>query len=203
MEPNTNNCSSISLPTSFSNINLKQEILDDEFVLENLSSSKGYLQDFPDLEQFQPPTSFLTWGSGIQASGFDPFASFSHGSITDFGLNRYKPYEENGSMFSAMQDFQAGGFLNFPNGKDLSIITKTASEYHGPKPLSIVAVPDESSCVTGDNFGYHNEDGSKRSKNIVHGNNNNAIESVSTKKFVRGRKKSKSAKGQWTAEEDR
>lgn len=189
MEPNTNNY----------NINLKQEILDDDFGMDNLSSSKGYLQDFQDLEQF-PPTSFLNWGTGIQANGFDPFASFSHGSITDFGLNRYKPYEENGSMFSAIQDFRTGGFL--PDSKDSSMVTKTASEYRGPKRLCFV-VPDESSCVTGDSFGYHNEDGSKRSKNIVRGNNSNAGESVSAKKFVRGPKKSKSAKGQWTADEDR
>nr|AGN52041.1 MYB-related transcription factor [Salvia miltiorrhiza]AGN52151.1 MYB-related transcription factor [Salvia miltiorrhiza] len=201
METNKNTCSAISLPTGFSNIDLKREILDDDFGMDNLSSSKGYLQDFQDLEQLPMTASYCNWDTGIQANGFDPFASFPHGSVTDFSLYRFKPYEENGSMLSAIQDFQAGGFLNFPDRKGSSMVTKTASEYNS-KPLCFV-VPDESSCVTGDNFGYHNKDGSKRNKNIVNGSNSNISESLSTKKCVRAPKKSKSAKGQWTAEEDR
>ncbi|KAH6778930.1 myb domain protein 98 [Perilla frutescens var. hirtella] len=199
MEHSMNNCRAISLPTRFSNFNPKQEILDDDFGMDDPSLSKSYLQDFQDLEQIPLSPSLFNWGTGMQSNGFDPFASFSHGPNTDFGLCRYKPCEENGSMFSA-EDFQAGGFLNFSDKKDSSVVTKTtADQYHGSKPLCFV-VPDESSCVTGDNFGYH---GSKRNKNIVHCSNINVNESVSTKKCVRGPKKSKSAKGQWTTDEDR
>lgn len=197
-----NNCSAISLYTGFSNINLKHETLDDDFGMNknNLSSSKGYLQDFQDLEQFPMASAFCNWGTGIQGNGFDPFPSFPHSSSTDFGLYRCKPYEDNG-MLSAIQDFQGGGFLSFPERKDSSLVTKIVSEYN-PKALCFV-VPDESSCVTGDNFGYRNKDGSKRNKNLFHGNNRDASEFASTKKGARAPKKSKSAKGQWTAEEDR
>ncbi|KAG6384518.1 hypothetical protein SASPL_155652 [Salvia splendens] len=202
METNKSNCSAISLPTGFSNINLKHEILDDDFVMDNnISPSKGYLQDFQDLGQLLVTASFCNWDTGIHANGFDPFASLPHGSVTDFGLYKFKPYEENGGMHSAIQDFQAGGFLNFADRKGLSIVTKTASA-HDSKPLCF-AVPDESSCVTGNNSGHHNKDGSKRNNNTVHASNSNVSESLSTKKSVRAPKKSKSAKGQWTAEEDR
>ncbi|KAL1564018.1 MYB-related transcription factor [Salvia divinorum] len=163
MEINNNNCSAISRPTGISSMNLKQEILDDDFGMGNFSSSKGYLQDFQDLEQLPMTASLCNWDTGIHANGFDPFASFPHGSVTDFGLYRYKPYEENGSMLSAIQDFQAGGFLSFPDRKD----------------------------------------GNKRNTIVVHGSNSNISESLSTKTSVRAPKKSKSAKGQWTAEEDR
>lgn len=195
-----NNCSAISLYNGFSNINLKHEIIDDDFGMNNLSSSKGYLQDFHDLEQFPMASALCNWGTAIQGNGFDPFPSFPHGSCTEVGLYRSKPYEDNG-MLSAIQDFQGGGFLSFPERKDSTIVTKIVSEYN-PKPSCFV-IPDESSCVTGDNFGYRNKDGSKRNKNMFHGNNRSAGEHVSTKKGVRGPKKSKSAKGQWTAEEDR
>ncbi|KAL1554162.1 transcription factor MYB98-like [Salvia divinorum] len=163
METNKSNCSSISLPTGFSNINPKHEILDDDFGMDNLSPSKGYLQDFQDLGQLLVTASFCNWDTGMHANGFDPFASLPHGSVTDFGLYRFKPYEENGGMHSAVQDFQAGGFLNFADRKD----------------------------------------DRKRNHNTVHASNSNVSESLSTKKPVRAPKKSKSAKGQWTAEEDR
>lgn len=205
MESNTNcrnDHNAPPLPTGLSNFNLKLEILDDDFCIDNFSSSKGYLQDFQNLDHFPLTASSFNLDIGIQANGFDPFDPFSHGSYTEFGLYEFKPFEENGSMSATMQDFQGGGFLNFPERKDSLMEIESALKYHDPKPLCFV-VRDESSFVTADNLGCHKEDGSKRSKNSIQSNNSNVSESVLTKKCARGRKKFKSAKGQWTAEEDR
>ncbi|KAI3464100.1 hypothetical protein Pfo_020763 [Paulownia fortunei] len=189
-------------PVGLSNINFKPEILDDEFCIGNLSSSKSYLQDFQNLDQFPLTASSFNLDIGIQANGFDPFDPFCHGTSTNFGLYKHKPCEENGSISEAMQDFQGGGFLNFPDRKDSLMEIEAALKYHDPKPLSFV-VPDESSCVTADNLGCHKQDGRKRSKNSIQSINSNESESALTKKCGRGRKKSTSAKGQWTIEEDR
>ncbi|KAK6137773.1 hypothetical protein DH2020_028483 [Rehmannia glutinosa] len=169
-----------------SNINLKPEILDDDFCIDNLSSSKGYLQDFQNLDQFPLTAPSFNLDTVIQSNGFDPFY---HVSSVDFGLYDYKPYEENGSISAAMQDFQVGEFLNFPNRKNSLMEIETALKYHD-LPLSFV-VPDESSCVTADNLGS------------IQSLNSNESEFALTKRSGRGQKKSKSAKGQWTIEEDR
>nr|AKV71957.1 R2R3-MYB protein [Rehmannia glutinosa] len=63
---------------------------------------------------------------------------------------------------------------------------------HDPNPLSFV-VPDENSCVTAGNLGFLKQDGSKSENS----------ESALTKNCGRGRKKSKSGRGQWTTDEDR
>ncbi|GFP92363.1 transcription factor myb98 [Phtheirospermum japonicum] len=91
-----------------------------------------------------------------------------------------------------MQSFQGGGFLNnFPNRNDLLMdIEKALSCHHHPNPLMNV-VPENSMKI------------SKFNKNQKNTKNNNKTESVSTKRSISGRNKSKSSKGQWTVEEDR
>ncbi|KAI3454484.1 hypothetical protein Pfo_011147 [Paulownia fortunei] len=193
------------LPIGLSNNSLKLEILDDGFCIDNFSSSKSYLQDFQHLDQFPLTASSFNPDIDIRSNAFDdPFNPFFHGSYSGFDLYEFKPYGGNGITGAAMQSFQGGGFLNFPNRKDLLMEIETALNYYDPKPLSFV-VPDESSCVTADNIGFHTEDGMINSKNSNQKNNNNSneSESVSTKKSAVGRKKSKSTKGQWTIEEDR
>ncbi|KAK6144858.1 hypothetical protein DH2020_021678 [Rehmannia glutinosa] len=162
MESNTKFGNDLNAPPplmGLSNINLKPEILDDDFCIDNLSSSKGYLQDFQNLDQFPLTAPSFNLDTVIQSNGFDPFY---HVSSVDFGLYDYKPYEENGSISAAMQDFQVGEFLNFPNRKNSLMEIETA--------LNL---------------------------------NSNESEFALTKRSGRGQKKSKSAKGQWTIEEDR
>ncbi|KAG8378866.1 hypothetical protein BUALT_Bualt07G0029200 [Buddleja alternifolia] len=179
---------------SLSNNNLKIETLDDDFCIDyNFSSSKTYLQDFQHLDHL---ASSFNPDLGIQSNGYDPFDPFS--SSSEFGLYEFKPYDQE----NFMQNIQGGGILNFQNKKDFLMEIETAFDYfHDPKPLNFI-VPDESSCVTADN--NIKENGMKLSKNCNdQKNNSNESESVSTnKKSVRGRKKAKSAKGQWTNEED-
>ncbi|KAK6143236.1 hypothetical protein DH2020_023584 [Rehmannia glutinosa] len=174
-------------PISLSNIHLKQEVLDDDFYMDNISSSKSYLQDFYNIDRF--PLTALSFNPdiGIQANCFDPIDPFGHDSTIDFGLYG------NEIISAVMHDIQGGGFLNFPDRKDSLMEIETELMYDDPKPLSFI-VPDENSCVTADNLGFQKPDASKRSENS---------ESASTKKCGRGRKKSKSAKGQWTTDEDR
>ncbi|KAL8520615.1 hypothetical protein ACS0TY_011234 [Phlomoides rotata] len=189
--PNSRNDPPLPLPTGLlSNINLKLEMLDDGFCTGNLSSSKGYLH----LNQLPLAASSYNLGTGIQNNIFNPFC---HSSSIDLGLYEIEPDEENGSMSATMQEFQGGEFFNFPQRKDSLMETETALNYHDSMGLCIIT-PDETSCVTADNLGYLEKIGSKKNKNI-----SKESVSVSTKKCGRGRKKSKSAKGQWTAEEDR
>lgn len=194
-------------PISLPSINLKLEILDgDDFSIDNLSSSKVHLQDFPDLEQIPLTVSSCNPDIGMQANSFDPFDPFSHGSSSiDFGFYTFKPFEENGCISTAsMQGFQGGGFLNLSDRQDSLVEIKTDLKYHDLiKPLSSVIIPDEGSCVTADNLGCLKEDGCKRSKNSIQRNNSNGSGFMSTKKAGRGREKSTSSKGQWTIEEDR
>ncbi|KAK6144873.1 hypothetical protein DH2020_021693 [Rehmannia glutinosa] len=181
MESNTkfgNDLNAPPPPMGLSNINLKPEILDDDFCIDNLSSSKGYLQDFQNLDHFPLTAPSFNLDTEIQSNGFDPFY---HVSSVDFGLYDYKPYEENGSISAAMQDFQVGEFLNFPNRKNSLMEIETALKYHD-LPLSFV-VPDESSCVTADNLGS------------IQSLNSNESEFALTKRSGRGQKISKSAKG--------
>ncbi|GFP79916.1 transcription factor myb98 [Phtheirospermum japonicum] len=186
MEANTNfikDHNTLAPPNGFYNINSKPEIQDDDFSIDNLSLKKSYLQDFHNLDQFPFTTALFNQDIGIQANCFDPVGPFTHGSSIDFDLY------ENESIRAAMQDLQGGGFFNFPDRKDSLMEIETALMYHDTKPLNLVA-PDESSCVTADNLGCHKRDGREKSKDII-------------QKCIRGQKKHKSAKGQWTIDEDR
>ncbi|KAL6541970.1 hypothetical protein OROGR_011456 [Orobanche gracilis] len=183
------------LPIGFPNINLKLEVLDDDDDLcIDLSLSKSYLQDFHNLDQFS-----FNQDIGIHAGCFDPINNlFPHVSAMDVGL-----YENDSIRAAAMQDLGGGGFLNFSDRKDSLVEIETALMYHDMmKPLNFL-VPDESSCVTADNLGCLKRNVSKRSKIILRGDNSsNDRESKSTRKCVRGQKY-RSAKGQWTIDEDR
>lgn len=180
-------------PIGLSNNGLKLEVLDDDFCIDNFSSSsKSYHQDFQHLDQFPLTAPSYNPDIDIQFNAFDPFF---HGCSSGFDLYEYnKPYEGNGITCTAMQSFQGGGFLNFSDRKDLLMEIETALICHDPKPLSIL-VPDESSCVTAE---FHKEVGVKRGKSSTNGSG-----SVLTKKSAIGGRKSKSGKGQWTTEEDR
>ncbi|KAK6123496.1 hypothetical protein DH2020_042760 [Rehmannia glutinosa] len=174
-------------PFGLSNINsLKLEKQDDDFYMENiLSSSKTYLQDFHHLDYHQFP--LINPTIDIRSNGFDPFDPFD--------VYEFKPYDENSMNVSAMQ---GAGLFNFPNRKDLLTEIETA--------LRIV-VPDESSCVTADKIiRFHKEENEIKLSKYGNQKNNkfsNKSESLSTKKPVVAKNKSKSSKGQWTIEEDR
>ncbi|KAK4437240.1 hypothetical protein Salat_0057900 [Sesamum alatum] len=104
---------------------------------------------------------------GIQSNGYDPFDPFSHGLTSSvFDSYEFKPFEGNGITGAAMQGFQGGEFLNFPNREDhhlLMEIDETALNFQNPKHLAFV-VPDESSCVTADNIACHKGDNMRRSR---------------------------------------
>ncbi|KAL6509624.1 hypothetical protein OROGR_022934 [Orobanche gracilis] len=184
-------------PIGFSNINFKLEVLydDDDFCIDSLSLSNSYLQDFHNLDQFS-----FNQDIGIHAGCFDPINNlFPHVLAMDVGL-----YENDSIRAAAMQHLGVGGFLNFWDRKDPLVEIETALMYHDMmKPLNFL-VPDESSCVTSDNLGCLKRNGSKRSNIILRRNNtSNDRESKSTRKCVGGQKKYRSAKGQWTIDEDR
>ncbi|KAK4427128.1 Transcription factor [Sesamum alatum] len=198
MESDTNRGNDQNTPLS--GINLKLESLDDDFYIDNLLSSKGYnLQDFQNQVHFPITASSFIPDIGLQTNGYDPFDPFFHGCATDFGVYDFKPYDENDSIGAAMHDLQGGGFLNFSDRNDSLMEMETVLKYHDARPLRFTNVPDEGSCVTADNIGHHKGDGKKRSKI----GNNSETASATAKKGGKGRKNSKAAKGQWTAEEDR
>ncbi|KAL7138983.1 hypothetical protein ABFS83_09G020000 [Erythranthe nasuta] len=128
---------------------------------------------------------------------FDPFVSAFSSSNSVFDLHEFKNYEENGISSTATctyNNFQGDGFLNFTNTKDMLMMeietsfSNCSNDDNNPKPpLGLLSVPDESSA---DNFG------TKRNRN-----NSNIINPKNKRNS--NAKKSKSAKGQWTIEEDR
>ncbi|KAL3655380.1 hypothetical protein CASFOL_001166 [Castilleja foliolosa] len=167
-------------------VNLKPETQDDDFSIDNLFIPKTYLQDFHNIGQFPVTATSFYQDIEIQANCFDPVGLFPNGCSIDFDLY------ENESIHADMQD-------------SLMDIERALMNHDHTKPLNLV-VPDESSCVTADNLGYHKRDGRKKSKDIIaqcKNNDDSGSILASTKKCIRGQKKRKSAKGQWTIDEDR
>ncbi|KAK3015452.1 hypothetical protein RJ639_006814 [Escallonia herrerae] len=180
------------------NKNLKPEP-EDEFPLD--SCSKGLFQDLQNFDtKFSLTVSSLNPVFGVQTTSFDPFDPFACGSPPmDLDSYEFKPFEELAAYGSlVMQNLEGegggsgGGYLNNPrrtrvdrNPSDRSAVP---FELYDVKPLNF-AVPDEGSCITAEN-GYKKEVAMKKI-------------SMSTRKPCKNRKKSYSAKGQWTIEEDR
>ncbi|XP_016469577.1 transcription factor MYB98-like [Nicotiana tabacum] len=147
--------------------------------------SKDYLQDFHHLDlSFTLPTlNIPDHNFMIETNGYDPlFDPFSNikdnysSMDQDFNFNyEFKPFDQNGTSGSTLVNFNV--------------------------------VPDESSCITtADNNGNYGqkEIGGRKNKKQITKSNENSLSSSSMRKLGRGRKKySKSAKGQWTIEEDR
>nr|GLL36189.1 transcription factor MYB98-like [Ipomoea trifida] len=172
------------------------------------TDSKGY--NFQDLHPFDhhfsssstsplvgpSPISFYP-DLAIQMNGFDPFDPFSNDNSPSHhqNLNLFKPSQENSEIAHNNNNGGAiGGYLSYPNPKILSF-------HHDLKPTNVV-VPDESSCVSA-NPGFRKETGGRKRSNRAHQTTDNNGASASMKKHSKGRKKTKSSKGQWTVEEDR
>nr|GMD34570.1 transcription factor MYB98-like [Ipomoea batatas] len=172
------------------------------------TDSKGY--NFQDLHPFDhhfsssstsplvgpSPISFYP-DLAIQMNGFDPFDPFSNDNSPSHhqNLNLFKPSQENSEIaHNNNNGGVVGGYLSYPNPKILSF-------HHDLKPTNVV-VPDESSCVSA-NPGFRKETGGRKRSNRAHQTTDNNGASASMKKHSKGRKKTKSSKGQWTVEEDR
>ncbi|XP_009603629.1 transcription factor MYB98-like [Nicotiana tomentosiformis] len=185
------------------NNSLKPE-LDDDFCID----SKDYFQDFQHLDlnfslsggvlpnyTFNNTENFM-----IDTNGYDPFDPFSNednfSSLGDFNFSyELKPFdEENGNTIKEnpmdVNYTYNGSCFNSLSCEDV-------------KPLNFVVPDQSSSCVTnGSNCKL--EIGELRKNKKVKRNDQSYLLSSSMKKLGRGRnKKSKSAKGQWTIEEDR
>ncbi|KAL2482501.1 transcription factor MYB [Forsythia ovata] len=193
-------------PIALFNSNMELKLEDDLSMHMNFSS-KGYLQESQYFDQFSLTGSSFNPNLGFQENSFDPFDHFCHVSpSTDLDSYNFKPFEENGG--GIMHNFRGGGLLNFQDrkypltGMETSDHNILSLNCHDSDLLNFV-VPDESSCVTADNG--NKQGGSRKRKNNDNNSNNTTIEgeSVSAKSSGRAWKKSKSAKGQWTTEEDR
>ncbi|XP_059639249.1 transcription factor MYB98-like [Cornus florida] len=174
---------------------LKPEI-EDEFSFESCSS-KNFFQDLHHFDQFLLNESLVNLEPGVQTTCFDPIDPFSHGNSNNLNFfEQFKPFHvENGGNGAIMQNFQVGGYFNYPKKTpvDVTMAGRTLTfplSYQEAKPMNFV-IPDEGSCIMADN-GYYKEVGMKK---------NSA--SKSNKKACKSRKKSNSIKGQWTIEEDR
>ncbi|XP_073273339.1 LOW QUALITY PROTEIN: transcription factor MYB98-like [Primulina huaijiensis] len=168
------------LPICSSNniIDLKLEMSGQDFCMENFpsSASKSYLQDFNHLDHFSVNLSPFEPDIGIRmddgCNNFDPFDPFFHDSSSDFD---YTPTEVETSIIC--QDH---------------------------KPLSFVFHDDQNSRISAGNATVSDKKHAiKRSKKVqTRDSDINESEPASAKNSGRGRKKAKSAKGQWTIEED-
>jgi myb proto-oncogene protein len=186
----------VSQPILFSDNYLKPYMKDD-FSFE-APSSKGFLQDFHQLDQFQTNGSSSNPIFGVQTQCYDSFNNnFTYGcTSTDFDIYECKPFVDNGGHGHVMDNFQSGGYMNLPQrnipidimGSDRSHLAFTTCQ--DIKPMNFV-VPDEVSCITAEN-GYYKRIGMNKNRALP-----------TTKKPFKGRKKSNVVKGQWTIEEDR
>lgn len=172
------------------NNSIKHEIRSEgaEFRMESFSS-RGYLQDFHHLDH-----NF----SSFDLDGYDPFDAFLHASWSkDFDFDKFKVFEETDDDGAGMQNFQgATGFLNFMNTKNSLLemgITSENIDLMTPNPLHF-SVTNKSSCVTAENDHHKKSDTEKKKKC-----NGNIDESQFA---LAGRNANKSAKTQWTVEED-
>ncbi|KAM3319098.1 transcription factor MYB98 [Capsicum chacoense] len=142
------------------------------------------------------PDHMIEMDSGYEHPLFDPLSNHgdnfsSMGQDFNFGYE-FKPFEQNGNA-SGSTLFMT----NFESSTDM-------------KSINFNVVRDESSCVTStiENNGTNNvyndkEIGGRKNKMLIKSNDKRSSSS-SMRKSGRGtRKKSKSAKGQWTIEEDR
>ncbi|XP_060206480.1 transcription factor MYB98-like [Lycium barbarum] len=173
---------------------------------------KDYLQDFHHLDlTFSLAGGPLAFNTNpdhnftIEINGYDPLfdpcsnhdANFSS-MDQDFNFDyEFKPFEQNGASGSTlfMKNFESSMDVNYNFSCDQDM-----------KPINFNVVPDESSCIStvdnNSNFYGHKEIGGRKNKKLIK-SNEKSLSSSSMRKLGRGRKKSKSAKGQWTNEEDR
>ncbi|XP_060196430.1 transcription factor MYB98-like [Lycium barbarum] len=184
MELDPSNNQNISIQPFFMSNNMLKPEIDDDFCIH----SKDYLQDFQHLDlnfsynTFNNPENVM-----IETNGYyDPFDPFSNiednfSSLGDFNFSsELNPFDqENGESGSS---------------KDMKNNFHDADGDEFVKPLNFVVPDDQSSCVTGDHNG---------SCKLEIGGGKTNIKKVSRNLGGRGRRKSKSAKGQWTIEEDR
>ncbi|KAK7849213.1 transcription factor myb98 [Quercus suber] len=168
--------------------NYLKSYMKDDFSFE-APSSKGFLQDFHYLDQFQTNGSLSNPIFGVQTQCYGCTSS-------DFDIYECKPFMDNGGHGHVMENFQGGGYLNHPQRNPIDIMGSDRSHMVVTtcqdiiKPLNFV-VPDEVSCITAEN-GYYKKIGMNKNRALP-----------TTKKPQKGRKKSNVVKGQWTVEEDR
>ncbi|KAJ8559858.1 hypothetical protein K7X08_003916 [Anisodus acutangulus] len=192
MELDQSNNQNLSIQSLFMSNNMLKPDIGDDFSI----PSKDYLQDFQHLDlnfsynTFNNPENFT-----IETNGYyDPFDPFSNiednfSSLGDFNFSyELNPFEENGESDSS------------------KVMKNNFHVVEGDefvKLLNFVVPDDQSSCVTGDHNGYSCKLEIGGRKNKVNRNDNNLSSSMKIKQGGRARKKSKSAKGQWTIEEDK
>lgn len=197
MEPKCRNDHSTPPPIALFNSNMKLKLEDDLSMQMNFSS-KGYLQESQYFDHFSLTGSSFNPNLETQANGFDPFDFIFHVSpSTDFDSYNFKPFEENGDGLLSIQERQYP--LNGMENSDHNILSLNC---HDSDLLNFV-VPDESSSVTPGNGNKNSS--SKKWQNNSNDSYTTTIEDelASAKSSGQAWKKSKSAKGLWTSEEDR
>ncbi|XP_058227370.1 transcription factor MYB98-like [Rhododendron vialii] len=163
----------------------EQEEEDDDF----------YLQDFDHhLDQFSFTGSSLTPEFDLENPCFDPFDPFQNiGPLSIDDFYELKPFshhqnEGNGTTDDGMQyPRKTLVDVSEPDPSSMPFICEDV------KPMNFV-IPDEGSCITAENIGYHKGN---------NGTRKNGAPQSRRPCSNKGRKKSNSVKGQWTIEEDR
>lgn len=185
-------CQPILLPNSY----IKPEI--DQDLSLNFRSSKGFYQEnYPTLDQFcfTGLSSQYNYSNNTCAPDpCDPYDPFIFPSAKNFDLyEQPQPFDQVNDGSSFLQNsfyLHVDGLLNSPKANP-RVLNASDHLNFGKRP---VAVSDEGSCVTADNklLGTEKHFGKKSSASTF----------TSTKPS-KLKKKLKSSKGQWTAEEDR
>ncbi|OIT01896.1 PREDICTED: transcription factor MYB98-like [Nicotiana attenuata] len=180
------------------NNRLKPE-LDDDFCI---NSKDYYLQDFQHLDlnyTFNNTGNFM-----IDTNGYDPFDPFTNednfSSLGDFNFSyELKPFDqENGESGNTIKENTMD--VNYTYNE--SCFNSLSCE--DVKPLNFVVPDESSSCVTNGSNCKLEIGELRKNRKVKRNDQSSLLSSSSTKKLGRGRnKKSKSAKGQWTIEEDR
>lgn len=163
-------------PLPLSNHHLKPEPdpeIEDDFPIQDVHQLDNFALMGP---SFHPDY-------GIHASGYDPFGLFSYGSASDDF--EFKPFEIENGCEMMQSNYTGYGCLThmgktFVGISELDHLVQASGPTQDPKPVRFF-IPDEGSCVTGEN-------------GMIKKSNGNPC---------KGKKKTYSSKGQWTKEEDR
>lgn len=165
---------------------LKPGLGDDGFTLD-ACSSKGYIQDFHQLDQFPVDGLLSNSKFGVPTPCFDQFEASGNGCPANFNLSEWKPFIE-------MEKFQNRGFLNCAQRIPAEAMEQDKIypplNFQELESSNMAFLPEGISCRTAENRYCRKINGMNR-------------KSMTIRKTSKDQRKANVIKGQWTNEEDR
>ncbi|XP_042509794.1 transcription factor MYB115-like [Macadamia integrifolia] len=152
-------------------------------------SSKGYPQDFPQMDQFHVDCLSSNSEFGVGPPYFNHFKTLLNGSSSNFNIFDLIPLIEDGTI----ENFQDRASMNFPPGIMPEVMTaqdrSPSLNFQQPQLPNLAFLPEQMACTTKENK-LCKKMGMIRTK-------------VPIRKTRKAQWKDNLVKGQWSTEEDR